>query len=402
MKNILTIFKKEFYRVISDRRLVFTAIFLPGLAIYVMYSFMGNAINNVETNIDDHKMIIYTENMPTPFRNTVNQYFEANPEFHDVSEITEEALNQLILDGDADVIIRFEDDFLTKLDANESGGELPNIDLYYNPSERYSSATLSAVYQFIEVYMHNEGIDRYGEAYDILTINADNLYQPYVIEYENKGIGQGLAMLLPMLIVMFLFSGAMSIGPDSIAGEKERGTIATLLITPVKRSEIAIGKVFSLSVISLFSATSSFVGIMFSLDNLIGNNDINSFEIYGINEFLMLFVVILSTVFVIVGLISVISAYAKTIKEASTLILPFYFSSVVIGISTMFSGEASASLVSYLIPIYNSVNMIIAILTFEVNALHFAINVGANVVYLAIFIFILNRLFQSEKLMFSK
>jgi sodium transport system permease protein len=223
-----------------------------------------------------------------------------------------------------------------------------------------------------------------------------------VIEYENKGIGQGLAMLLPMLIVMFLFSGAMSIGPDSIAGEKERGTIATLLITPVKRSEIAIGKVFSLSVISLFSATSSFVGIMFSLDNLIGNNDINSFEIYGINEFLMLFVVILSTVFVIVGLISVISAYAKTIKEASTLILPFYFSSVVIGISTMFSGEASASLVSYLIPIYNSVNMIIAILTFEVNALHFAINVGANVVYLAIFIFILNRLFQSEKLMFSK
>jgi sodium transport system permease protein len=72
-----------------------------------------------------------------------------------------------------------------------------------------------------------------------------------------------------MLIIMFLFSGAMSIGPDSIAGEKERGTIATLLVTPVKRSEIAIGKVMSLSIISLFSATSSFIGIMLSLPKLL-------------------------------------------------------------------------------------------------------------------------------------
>ena len=105
---------------------------------------------------------------------------------------------------------------------------------------------------------------------------------------------------------------------------------------------------------------------------------------------------------VVIGLISVLSAYAKTIKEASMLILPFYFVSVFVGITTMFSGEASQALFSYLIPIYSSVNMIIAILSFEVVGTHFILMVTSSVVYLAIFIFVLNKLFQSEKIMFSK
>ena len=387
----------------SDRRLIFTTIFLPGLAIYLMYSFMGNAITGMEEDISDHKMVIYTENMPTPFRNVVNVYFEDNPEFIDISETDMETITQEIKDGDADIFISFEEDFMEKLDQyGEDGYVLPNIDTYYNPGERYSSSSLSRVNSFIEAFITLEGLDRYGDPYNVLQMNKENGGSPTVIEYENKGLGQGLAMLLPMLIIMFLFSGAMSIGPDSIAGEKERGTIATLLITPVKRSEIAIGKVMSLSVISLFSASSSFIGIMLSLDKLIGNTNVSSFEIYSINDFLMLFFVIFSTVLVIVGIISVVSGYAKTIKEASTLILPFYFISVIIGITTMFSGEASMDLVSYILPIYSSVNMIIAILTFEVVPMHFMLAIVSNLVYVSIFVFILNRLFQSETIMFSK
>ena len=403
MKNVLTIFKKEFYRVMSDKRLIFTTIFLPGLAIYIMYSFMGNAITDMETNISDHKMIVYTENMPVPFRNHVNVFFDDNPEFHDISESSFTEVEQMIKDGDVDLFISFDEDFLDKINDYENlESELPNIETYYNPSERYSSASLQRFNLFVGSYIQSVGVERYTDEYFVLTMNSENEGIPHTIEYENKGIGQGLAMLLPMLIVMFLFSGAMSIGPDSIAGEKERGTIATLLITPVKRSEIAIGKVMSLSMIALFSATSSFIGIMFSLDKLIGNNDVSSFDIYGINDFLMLFLIIFSTVLVIVSLISVISAYAKSIKEASMLILPFYFLSMIIGISTMFSGEPSTEMFTYLIPIYNSVNMIIAILTFEVTSTIFMLTIISNVVYVSIFIFILNMLFQSEKIMFQK
>jgi len=407
MKNVLTIFKKEFYRVMSDRRLIFTSIILPGLAIFIMYSLIGDAASGMETDIDSHRMIIYTENMPTEFRNVVNQQFDENPEFYDLSSSSFEEVTQLIKDGEVDVLISFEEDFMAKLDQfEEPDYVLPNIQTYYNNSERYSGASLNKVNQFINTFMYLEGLDRYGDPYTILSMNADTEGYPTSYEYPNKGLGQGLAMLLPMLIVMFLFSGAMSIGPDSIAGEKERGTMATLLITPVKRSEIAMGKVFSLSLISLMSATSSFIGVMLSLGKLVtigeeGGN-VNPFEIYALSDFLMLFAVILGTVMVVIGLISVLSAYAKTIKEASMLILPFYFVSVFVGITTMFSGEASQALFSYLIPIYSSVNMIIAILSFEVVGTHFILMVTSSVVYLAIFIFVLNKLFQSEKIMFSK
>ena len=207
--------------------------------------------------------------------------------------------------------------------------------------------------------------------------------------------------MLILLIIMFLFSGAMSIGPDSIAGEKERGTIATLLITPIKRSEIAIGKVLSLSVISLFSATSSFTGILLSLPKLMQGAEVD-ISIYGVREFVILFTVLLATVLFIVGIISVISAYAKTIKEASMLIMPVYFISIFIGVSTMMSGEANPNQMLYLIPIYNSVHVIISILTFEIVPTTFFIMVGSNLVYVAILIYILNKFFQSEKIMFAK
>ena len=41
----------------------------------------------------------------------------------------------------------------------------------------------------------------------------------------------------------------MSVAPESIAGEKDRGTIATLLVTPLKRTHLAIGKIISLAII---------------------------------------------------------------------------------------------------------------------------------------------------------
>ena len=146
MKNVLTIFKKEFYRVMSDRRLIFTAIILPGLAIYLMYTILGNAATGMETDIDSHKMIIYTENMPTEFRNVVNMHFEENPEFHDISESSFEVVSQQIKDGDVDVFISFEENFMERLDEyNEPDYTLPNIQTYYNDSERYSSSSLYKV-----------------------------------------------------------------------------------------------------------------------------------------------------------------------------------------------------------------------------------------------------------------
>ena len=396
MKNIATVFRKEFYRVVSDKRLIFTTILLPGLAIYLMYSFLGGAIGNEFEDIENHEMIVYVENVPSDFNDYLDT-LDLSVIYHDYEPANHDELLNSLLIGEIDFILRFPETFDNDID----GGILSDVLTYYNPGEKYSEAAYYKYLSELNTYRQSVAYDRYGEAFYVFTTDINN--DEHIIIDEDKAIGQGFAMLLPMLIIMFLFSGAMSIGPDSIAGEKERGTIATLLVTPVKRSEIAIGKVLSLSVISLFSASSSFVGIILSLPKLLqGAGEEISMNIYSMGDFVMLFTVLLATVLVIVGIISIISAYAKTIKEASMLILPFYFLSIVMGMSTMFSGEAHSNIFIYLVPLYNSINIIISILTFEVDAMQYILTIVSSLVYVVIFIIILNRLFESEKIMFSK
>ena len=61
-------------------------------------------------------------------------------------------------------------------------------------------------------------------------------------------------MMLPYFITILLFAGAMGLGVDMITGEKERGTMASLLVTPVKRSSIVLGKVFALMALTGISS----------------------------------------------------------------------------------------------------------------------------------------------------
>lgn len=404
MRNAIIVFKKEFYRVISDKRLLVMSVMFPGLMIFVMYSLMGGAISGETQDIEDHTMIIYEVNMPDSIKGFINPAGadEVSAEFFDGSTLTSDERETMLTEGTIDLFVSFPENFEANLtDYENPDYEIPSIPVFYNSTEKYSRNTYWTLQSVLSSYASFVNADRFGDDVIIYT-------QPAPVDFANpdESQGQEFAMLLPMLIVMFLFSGAMSIGPDSIAGEKERGTIATLLVTPVKRFEIAIGKVMSLSVISLMSATSSFVGIIFGLRNMMnaateGEGSLDA-SIYGANDYLMIIAVLFATTLVIVGIISVISTYARTIKEASMLILPFYFISIIIGVSSMFSGEAATNSLMYLVPIYSSVNMLISILTFSVEPMQFMLMLVSSVVYVSILIFVMNRLFQSEKVMFSK
>ena len=138
----------------------------------------------------------------------------------------------------------------------------PNVEVYYNSTSTESSAA----YQLVSY-----ALDSYEAAlankFDVNAATDDS----YDLASKEDSTAQFFAMMLPMLMTMFLFSGCMAIAPESIAGEKERGTIATLLVTPIKRSELAIGKIISLSAIGLLSGLSSFVGTMLSLPKLMGD-----------------------------------------------------------------------------------------------------------------------------------
>jgi sodium transport system permease protein len=210
---------------------------------------------------------------------------------------------------------------------------------------------------------------------------------------------QFVTMLVPFLLITFLFTASLSIASESIAGEKERGTIATLLTTPTKRSEIALGKVIALSITALASAASSFIGLMLSLPKLIGEDF--TMAMYDFGTYVLLFSVIISTVLIFVVLISIISAYAKTIKEAASLAMPLMIIIMLVGISSMF-GTSTTDTTMYFIPVYNSVQSIGFILGLSVNYLHLFITILINLILVGLGTWLLTRMFNSEKIMFNK
>ena len=389
MKNILTVFKKEWDRVIKDRRLVIMVILLPGLLIFTIYSFMGNIMNNQEEEIADIAIVNPTE----AFEDLYLLY--ENEEYLNVIEISlaEVDLYKEKVDNEEWSLVIV---LPSNLEEYDGTGEKPVVYLYSNPNDLNGSNTTNRFISYLVGYQEQLSYLLHGDT------TFFSLSQEQTTLNQNQLIGTVFGSLLPMLVVMFLFSGAMSIGPEAIAGEKERGTIATILITPIKRSELALGKILGLSVLSLLSAISSFLGIVLSLPKLM-NFEGASLSIYGISDYLLIFLVLFSTIFVIIGIISILSAFAKSVKEASTYITPIYILTIIVSISTSFSANTNPSVYQFLIPIYNSVASLKAIMVFSPAAFVYTIiTVIANLIYLVIFVVLLNKMFNSEKIMFAK
>ena len=375
MKNFLRIMKKELYRVFKDPRMIFVLL-MPGILIYALYSLMGGAMQGTVTTEEKAKedtYIVYAVNMPESIKTEITEF---GYKFTYPDESIDTSTFDLLKTGDVDLILVFSEEFIENLGETDK----PTVEVYYNPYESKSSYAKNLVDSAINSL----------------------LFTPQVtpIFDEKAAASEVIAMILPMILMAFLFSGCIAVTPESIAGEKERGTMATLLATPAKRSEIALGKISALSILALLSAVSSFIGLIFSLPALLGL-ETGIFSIYGFTDMLLLFLIIASTVLVIVGIMALLSAFSKSVKEATLYATPFMILSMVVGLLIMFTGIPE-SFLYYLIPLFNTSASIASVLKSNIIVLNLAITVISNVAYVAIFIYLMTRIFNNEKIMFAK
>lgn len=390
-KDMLTIIKKEFARFFGDKRMVFTTVLMPGLMIYVLYTFMGKGMMREFTTDDAYVASAYVQNMPEELSPVLRGL---SVEWTEISEGETETAKTAITAKEADMLLVFPADFSAAVAEYEvSDGAAPNVQIYYNSTEVESANLFSVIGGILDSYeegMANKfDVNAGGGAYDLAS--------------EKDATGQMFAMLLPLLLMTFLFSGCVSIAPEAIAGEKERGTIATLLVTPMKRSALALGKIVSLSAIALLAGLSSFLGTMLSLPNLMGGAESGmDASVYVVSDYLLLLGIILTTVLVLVALMSIISAYAKNIKEAGTANAPLMIVSMGVSLSTMFGGAGEKSLGLFCIPLYNSVQCMHGIFSFQYAPEQIVVTMVSNLVYAFLLTWVLTRLFNSEKVMFAK
>lgn len=376
--NVLTIIKKEFSRFFKDRRMLIT-ILLPGILIYIVYSLMGTVFKN-ENKIDENfRPAAYVINMPAgDLGGALSSVLQISEEQMDA-----EAAKKKVEEGSLDLAIIFSENFDISIDGAQN-----SIEIYYNSANEDSSIGFEMVSYVLKAFEQPKFVvNPIGGSYDLAT--------------EQDLAASFLSTLIPMLMFALLASACVAVAPESIAGEKERGTMATMLITPVNRWEIALGKIISLSCFALLSGISSFLGVILSLPKLMGglvSSDTASF--YNAGDYFMLFGIIISVVLVIISAFSVLSALSKSVKEAGAIISPCMIVIILLGLASMII--TAPAIGWYFIPLLGSGLAMSGVMAMTASPLGVVFSILSNLVFAAALIVLLAFMFKSEKIMFKK
>ena len=388
MNNIFTIIKKELRRFFTDKRMLISFI-MPGLIIFVLYSIMGNFIGDAFTANEDYTYNVIVEEVPNEYKAILdNSEYKIN--YLD-EELSMQEIQENIADKNIDLYVSFEENFNDKL----ANGLTPKVSIYYNSSSPESLELYSYTYSALLTLATNV-------SYDFL-VNMDSSVT-YDMATSEDISAMVVTMMLPFLLLTFLFTGCVSISTESIAGEKERGTMATLLVTPTKRSHIAIGKIIALSIAGLTSALCSFLGVILSLPKLMGAEQGSeiTLSMYGIDTYLGILGVIIVTVIFFTTILSIVSALAKNLKEASQWSSVLMIFIMMFGITSLMGmGNIPTNPIIYLIPVYNSVQCMASIFSMSFNGLNFMITILSNILYIFLGVLLLAKMFNSEKIMSS-
>ena len=390
MREIFVIVKKELKRFFTDKRMIMSLI-LPGVLIFVLYSVMGNFIGKAITPADDYEYVICVENESV----TLDGYLSTlGFKYKKVNAPREEAEKKLV-DKEIDLYVSFSEDF-DDAGADKAG---KNVVIEYNSAKSESAKIYSALQT---VYMQNSvaSVD-YNYAINAGVENPDMATEEDVVKMI-------LTMFMPFILMVFLVTGSVSVASESIAGEKERGTIATLLVTPVKREYIALGKIIALTVTSLFSSLVSFVGIMASLPNLlqlerIGDVTSIDLSVYGASTFVGILGIILITVMMFTMIMSVLSTFAKSVKEATQFVTPAMIVVMLASVTSMIGGgKAVTNPALYLIPIYNCAQCLTMLFSGEFYGLCYLFTILSDALFVVLGVVLLAKMFNNEKIMLNK
>ena len=392
MHNFFAIVKKELTRFFTDKKIVL-ALILPGILIYLIYSIIGMFMPKiVETTIPEgYTFKIAYINKVVDFDESFNLSVQASGYKYISFDVTDEnEAKNLVKSRDYDILVNFEENFEYKIAQyyihlqDNPRPPKPTVTTYYLSTSDTSVAAAQITSSILD------------EGYNI---------KPFTLTNSDMSEQSGttikvMAMIFPVLIISLLFSTIMSVAPESIAGEKERQTISSLLITPISRTQLAAGKVFALSLISLVGATFSFLGTALSMPKIMSESYQMGAYYLTAGQYLTLFALIISTVLFLTSLTSIISTYSKSVKEATSImgaVMPIFM------VLSLIAGFLPANSIGLaFIPVYNLSVAVTQIINLNISAPFITITIIMNLVYALGGIFIVMKMFNNEKIMFNR
>jgi len=238
--------------------------------------------------------------------------------------------------------------------AFRPGGE---IDEYYDPSRQgaqIASTRLETILGQYDAAQADAALRSRGIDPGILTplhLVAHPLSSP--VQAASNAF---LSFFLPYILVTMILTGGFSAALDSTAGERERKTLESLLLTPAPRSRLLLGKIAAVTSISLVAAVAAIVSMFVALSqvSLPGRSGSNHITLNPVAIPVMVWVALLIAIsFSSVTL--ALGTLAKSFRQGQAYVTPLYFITIFPASIILFIPDFNPNLAYYLIPILNAV-----------------------------------------------
>ena len=218
-----------------------------------------------------------------------------------------------------------------------------------------------------------------------------------------------LAFIIPYFLLQFILSGAMAPAIDSTAGEKERGTLEVLLVSPVRRSEVVTGKLLATTIFAVATAIFGVIGFALSapLSRLLlpnGGGDIagafGGTLSVGVLDFVVLLAVALSSALLLSALLMAVAIYARSFREAQTYLTPVFILLIVPLFVLQFADFLAKGLVLYAVPLVGGALVILDVVKGALSGTGAGVAILSNVIFTLLLLALALRSFRREAVIF--
>lgn len=380
MNNIIVTLKKELKLIIRDKKsllmMALTPLFIPIFVILMSYIY-----EEITTNNEDKKYVVGV-NYP-------------------LSNIEKELLSKELDIIYYDNIDNIKNDYDKKKIISYIIKDNNNYNIYTNTQSEDGSMAISYIVSYLDNYNNY-----LGQSYLIdNNIDLNKVYNN--INYninEIKGesvFGNQIILMAITFIIMSITLSSIYTSTDTTAGEKERGTLETILTFPISRKELVLGKYLAISMSGLITLM---IGILLSLISLYYVK--NTFTIYdnvifniNIITITLIVLILIFYTFFISGICITIASFTKTFKEAQSALTPISLITCVPMFLELLNININGALA--FIPIINHTIVVNEILTGTININSIIITIISSIIYIILLMIFINKMYKSEKILFS-
>ncbi len=396
------IFFKEMKDILRDRRTVISAVLLPILITPLMLVGIGGfaerqvaAIKEKPTNIG----------WIGPSNGAGTREILAsipNVKINDLENDTAVAFEILRKKG-FDVVVVMPDDFderLLAVTANQDS-VAPKIGVYSDKTREKSGFSATLVINAIDqarMVKVEQILKGYGLRQSAIRPFE---FQRFNVADEEKTSKSGLASILPYMLIIMVLSGAIYPAIDMTAGEKERGTLETLLVSAVSRTDIVLGKFLTVFSIAMITAGLQLISMAITFRNAatIAPAMVSEMQfILTFQDILLLALTIMPLAVMFSASLMVIAIFAKSYREAQTYVAPIMFVVIFASMMSLFPSEPSQ--IMSIIPVMNVSLLLKQSLVGQMAMTSLVLTMCSNLIMAIFSLYLVFRMFRKESVLF--